>query len=667
MEKKDSPSEIENPKNQKHETENYSQTNSPISQSHSHSGSHSNNSYSKERSKNNSYSNNSEEKPKTPNQTFKEKPSLDFLIFLAIPLKDRLIQENILSKISNQIGDVNMEFDTSFVIPDFNGCLLKIKGPDLKKKRDATQQLLEFIVSNDLDQQVTDINEKNSSSKYSKIEIVIMIPNGLVSMVIGTKGKQISTMIKESRASIVINQPIYKMTYRTVSISGRPNNVSDAIMNIQNIMEERYNEVSKIEFECKPLNIRTSQTNVKLVVNSDVIDTLTSKRHSNMHDILQKEFNVNMKIYEDHKNKQLAHKDYICSLQGTIEHVQEAIIAITRKIKDDIRAFYDGKKSYTLKMLINKVFVTKLIGAGGCMIQEIANFSKGASIKIMSNKHDEKKSSCHDIPVCIAGSFSSVQDAVCIIIEQMECFKSGGPILKSGKSLHKNIANQFINSIFTTAGPKENEDDHIYTLKDRFQNMKRERDEEEEEIDSQNNNNNNSDNKNNRREREQRRSKSKSKNYHYNYNRRRSNSKSHSRRSRSRSRSYSGNGRSYSYNRRERNYRERNYNENNWSYEENGIMKISIDFIVPDRLVSFLIGKNGENVRNIMSKTGALINFSKEYNDDSKLNTINGTGRVCNLKGTSQQNANAMQMICDLIIKQEQRFNNSNNNPKKNK
>ena len=189
--------------------------------------------------------------------------------------------------------------------------------------------------------------------------------------------------------------------------------------------------------------------------------------------------------------------------------------------------------------------------------------------------------------------------------------------------------------------------------------MKRERDDDEE-IDSENNNNSN--NKNRREERI-----SKSKNYHYNYNRRRSNSKSHSRRSRSRSRSYSGNGRSYSYNnRRERNYRERNSNENNWSYEENGIMKISIDFIVPDRLVSFLIGKNGENVRNIMSKTGALINFSKEYNDDSKLNTINGTGRICNLKGTSQQNANAMQMICELIIKQEQRFN-TNNNPKKNK
>ena len=63
-----------------------------------------------------------------------------------------------------------------------------------------------------------------------------MIPNGLVSMVIGTRGKQISNLINESKASIVINQPIFKMTYRTVSISGKPLNVSNAIMNIQKII-----------------------------------------------------------------------------------------------------------------------------------------------------------------------------------------------------------------------------------------------------------------------------------------------------------------------------------------------------------------------------------------------------------------------------------------------
>lgn len=50
----------------------------------------------------------------------------------------------------------------------------------------------------------------------------------------------------------------------------------------------------------------------------------------------------------------------------------------------------------------------------------------------------------------------------------------------------------------------------------------------------------------------------------------------------------------------------------NFSYEENGQMKISTDFIVPDHLVSLLIGKNGENVRAIMNKSGAIITFSKE-------------------------------------------------------
>ena len=118
----------------------------------------------------------------------------------------------------------------------------------------------------------------------------------------------------------------------------------------------------------------------------------------------------------------------VCSFKGTINHVQDAIMELSHKIKDDIRSIYDGKESYQLKILINKVFVTKLIGAGGCMIQEIANFAKGASIKIMSNKNDEKKNNFHDIPLCIAGGLYSVQDATCIIIEQMECFKNGGPV-----------------------------------------------------------------------------------------------------------------------------------------------------------------------------------------------------------------------------------------------
>jgi hypothetical protein len=51
---------------------------------------------------------------------------------------------------------------------------------------------------------------------------------------------------------------------------------------------------------------------------------------------------------------------------------------------------------------------------------------------------------------------------------------------------------------------------------------------------------------------------------------------------------------------------------NNLSYEEKGLMKISIDIIVPDYLVSLLIGKKGETIRGIMNKSGSMITFHKE-------------------------------------------------------
>ncbi len=381
-----------------------------------------------------------------PNQQQQSSPKLDFLIIISTQIKDSLLENKILDSIISQIGGITMDFDLNFTIPEYNGCLLKIKGNEIKKKRDATQHLLEFIVKHDLDRPGGEPQKKSE-----RIAIIIMIPNGLVSMIIGTRGKQISNLIKESKSSIVINQPIYKMAYRTVTISGDPESIANGIMLIQQIMEERYYEVNPIQFECPPLNVMTSYTTVKLILAEFIINKLTSgsgkrnwerererdrdrdrgdhnRERERCLEFLENEYDVHTKIYQDWGNKQIDKRDLIISIKGTISNVQEAIMRLINKIKDDIRSTYDGKESYQLRVLINKVFVTKLIGAGGCMIQEIANFAKGASIKIMSNKNDEKKNNLYDIPLCIAGGFYSVQDAICIIIEQMECFRNGGPV-----------------------------------------------------------------------------------------------------------------------------------------------------------------------------------------------------------------------------------------------
>jgi len=133
---------------------------------------------------------------------------------------------------------------------------LNIKGDDLKKKKEAAQQILDIIVKLGID------DENDEPKKPNEITILVMVPNGLISMIIGTKGRQISNLIRDSKANIVVNQPIYKMVHRTINISGKPGNVSEAIKNIYNIMEERYYEVSKVEMECRPLNVNTTQTHV---------------------------------------------------------------------------------------------------------------------------------------------------------------------------------------------------------------------------------------------------------------------------------------------------------------------------------------------------------------------------------------------------------------------
>ena len=64
------------------------------------------------------------------------------------------------------------------------------------------------------------------------------------------------------------------MTDRTVTISGYPEGIANGVMLIQRIMEDRYNEVDNIEFERPPLNVMTTQTNVKIVLPDYIVDNI---------------------------------------------------------------------------------------------------------------------------------------------------------------------------------------------------------------------------------------------------------------------------------------------------------------------------------------------------------------------------------------------------------
>lgn len=75
----------------------------------------------------------------------------------------------------------------------------------------------------------------------------------------------------------------------------------------------------------------------------------------------------------------------------------------------------------------------------------------------------------------------------------------------------------------------------------------------------------------------------------------------------------------------------------------------SINITVPEALVARLIGKNGENIKNIMHKSNSNISFQKQEQADIKTPDGNAA-RICTLKGTPTNIADGLKILLDQVI-----------------
>ncbi len=75
---------------------------------------------------------------------------------------------------------------------------------------------------------LADIYQIFKKIRRESFSIIIFVPEGMVSLLIGTKGYQINKIMRESHTTIVVNQPINRMTYRTVKIQGGHYEISKA-------------------------------------------------------------------------------------------------------------------------------------------------------------------------------------------------------------------------------------------------------------------------------------------------------------------------------------------------------------------------------------------------------------------------------------------------------
>lgn len=208
---------------------------------------------------NNNVENNTQQ---TKNNNTVQRKNLDILLFTY----DRFIaslsanDENKLNELRRDNQDVRIYFHENYEIPEVPGKVIVFEGDDLDKKIIAVEQYFNLLLKLDID--------KNNNNTLS---CLVFVPNGLVSMVIGTKGKQIVHLAQTTKTHIAVNQPVFKMCHRTILINGYPKEISIAIYKIQTIMEERYLEIPDCEKESMPMNLNEIKTTVSFFYKTRLI------------------------------------------------------------------------------------------------------------------------------------------------------------------------------------------------------------------------------------------------------------------------------------------------------------------------------------------------------------------------------------------------------------
>ena len=119
--------------------------------------------------------------------------------------------------------------DNTIQVPDVPGQAMIIESSDLKRREDALRLVLRNILS---------IEHENHKSRSDDIELMTFIPEGLVGVTIGPSGKTISKIKNETGISVVINQRVQGMKFRSTYATGDPKQLAKACAIMYKTMEE---------------------------------------------------------------------------------------------------------------------------------------------------------------------------------------------------------------------------------------------------------------------------------------------------------------------------------------------------------------------------------------------------------------------------------------------
>ena len=137
---------------------------------------------------------------------------------------------------------------------------------------------------------------------------------------------------------------------------------------------------------------------------------------------------IYMKCYKERSNKVVKSKEAICSMYGAFSDIEYATSELIKRLTSYYEASNKDFLDVPLAVMIPYNYVTKIIGAKGCLIKELV-VKTGAQIRVCSSKEDPYTT---DVVATIDGTNEAKLRGARAILEKVELFKNGGPILSNG-------------------------------------------------------------------------------------------------------------------------------------------------------------------------------------------------------------------------------------------
>ena len=125
---------------------------------------------------------------------------------------------------------------------------------------------------------LSDVYQSFKKIKREAFSVIIFVPEGMVSLLIGAKGHQINKIMKESHTTIVVNQPINRMTYRTAKIQGYHSDIAKACRIIYEMLEEKSSIAYSIEKEPSQLDYTKSKIKSKFIFGEPAVSFLEKRK-----------------------------------------------------------------------------------------------------------------------------------------------------------------------------------------------------------------------------------------------------------------------------------------------------------------------------------------------------------------------------------------------------